>query len=192
MIPGARDSDLIPDVTLWTQSGRPVRLYSDLIRDSRILLSFMYVRCQGVCPLTCALFQRLRRPVWERLGPNVKFLSITLDAEYDRPEVLQKYARRYHAQDERRPRQGEAPWYFLTGDPKVIEFTRRALGHYDPDPVIDADRTQHAALFTFGNDVTNRWATMPVGLPFDQTMAAIMRFLGTSFAQRYGTLPRPG
>lgn len=191
MTPGARDSDLIPDTTLYTQSGRTVKLYSDLIKDSRILLSFMYVRCQGFCPVTSALFQSLRKSVMERLGPNVKFVSITLDAEYDTPSVLREYAGHFNAEDENNPRPGYAPWYFLTAKPETVDFVRRSLGHYDPDPVIDADRTQHATLFTFGNDTTNRWATMPVGLPHDQTLSAVMRFLGTSFSDRYSLLPRP-
>lgn len=84
-----------------------------------------------------------------------------------------------------------APWYFLTAPTDIVENVRRRMGHYDPDPVIDADRTQHASLFTFGNDCTNRWATMPVGLPKDQTLSALMRFMGTTFAERYSMLPRP-
>ena len=78
--------------------------------------------------------------------------SITLDAVHDTPEVLAEYAGRYGVR---------AGWIFLTGDYEEIEELRRILGVYDLDPVIDADRTQHAGLLVYGNDVLGRWSSLP-------------------------------
>ena len=121
----------------------------------------------------------------------MRLISITLDPLVDTPDELLKYARVRQAENELAPPEGLAPWYFLTGSPEDIEAARVAFGYTDPDPVIDRDRTQHAGLFTFGNDATNRWCTLPVGLPFDQALAGVIRFLGTSGEQRYAWLPRP-
>jgi hypothetical protein len=46
-------------------------------------------------------------------------------------------------------------------------------------------------MFTFGNDLTNRWGTLPVGLNVAQTLSGVLRVLGTTHAQRYSHLPRP-
>ena len=188
---GSRHSDHIPNLTLLTQSGRPVRLYDDLIREAQVVFSFMYVRCNGACPASAAVMQDLRKPLREILGPNVRLVSFTLDPEHDRPEVLARYAGQFAATDEWACEPELAPWYFLTGTAAQIEQVRRALGYSDPDPVIDADRTQHAAMLTFGNDTTNRWGTLPVGLGERQTLAGVLRVLGITPEQRYSHLPRP-
>ncbi|MCA9034275.1 MAG: SCO family protein [Planctomycetaceae bacterium] len=192
LTPGARYSDHLPDVTLQTQSGRSVRLVSDLIQNKRVLVSFFYTHCNGICPLTSALFQRLRRPLADQFGEDICLISVTLDPLVDTPAELKRYAGLRDAEDESNAQQtGLASWYFLTGSPEDVEAVRVGFGYTDPDPVLDADRTQHAGLFTFGNDRTNRWCTFPVGLDFDQTLAGIVRFLGTSSEHRYAWLPRP-
>lgn len=188
---GARHSDHLPDLQLTNQSGASVRLVSDLIRDRIVLVSFMYTHCNGICPLTSALFQKLRKPLFEQFGTNVRLISISLDPVTDTPAELFKYARAFKADDDQNPPDGLAAWTFLTGTAEDIEAARVAFGYTDPDPVIDQDRTQHAGLFTFGNDRTNRWCTFPVGLPFDQTLAGVVRIVGTSAVHRYAWLPRP-
>jgi len=188
---GSRHSDHIPNLTLLSQSGRPLRLYDDLIRESQVVFSFLYVRCQGLCPASAAAMQELRAPLRRILGDRVRLVSFTLDPEHDRPEVLARYAGQFEAADETRGDPSLAPWYFLTGSPGQIEQLRQALGYTDPDPVIDADRTQHAAMLTFGNDSTNRWGSLPVGLGARQTLAGVLRVLGTTPEQRYSHLPRP-
>ena len=43
-----------------------------------------------------------------RDNPNVRILSISIDPEYDTPEILQEYADKHHAD--------AGKWDFLTGD----------------------------------------------------------------------------
>ncbi|MBL8814334.1 MAG: SCO family protein [Planctomycetaceae bacterium] len=192
MTSGARHSDHLPDLTLTTQTGRQVRLVSDLVRDRIVLVSFMYTHCNGICPLTSALFQKLRKPLFEQFGSDVRLISISLDPITDTPAELLHYSRAFKAENDNSPADGRAAWTFLTGTPENIEAARVAFGYTDPDPAIDQDKTQHAGLFTFGNDKTNRWCTFPVGLPFDQTLAGVVRIVGTSSSHRYAWLPRPG
>ena len=56
-----------------------------------------------------------------------------------------------------------------------INLLRRILGLYDPDPVIDADKTQHTGLITFGNDRTGRWAALPALMPSEELARTILR-----------------
>jgi len=88
----------------------------------------------------------------ERVGRDVFFYSITLDPAKDTPEVLDAYAEAYGT--------GEG-WLFLTGDYDDIEDLRYALGIYDPDPIVDADKTQHGAILTFGNEAAAGWGAAP-------------------------------
>lgn len=68
-----------------------------------------------------------------------------------------------------------------------IESIRISLGLYDPDPVVDADRTQHAALLTFGNDQYDRWTALPAGLKFSDVSETFRRIVGTTERQRFET-----
>lgn len=88
----------------------------------------------------------------ERVGRDVFMYSISLDPEVDTPEVLAEYAEDYGV---------KAGWVFLTGDYDETEELRHQLGVYDPDPIIDADKTQHAGLLVYGNERIGRWAALP-------------------------------
>jgi len=188
---GARYSDQLPDAECVTQSGRVVRLVSDLIRDRIVLVSFMYTQCSGTCPATSSLFQRLRAPLAAEFGDRVRLISVTLDPLVDTPPRLREYAAVFGARCELTPPAGLASWTFLTGGVATLEAVRRGFGFVDPDPSRDQDRSQHAALFTFDNDSTNRWCTFPAGLPFAQSLSGVIRVCGSSSAQRYGRLPVP-
>jgi len=43
------------------------------------------------------------------------------------------------------------------GKADPAETVRRFLGFTDPDPGVDADRTQHGSLVAMGDDVRGRW-----------------------------------
>ena len=79
-------------------------------------------------------------------------LSISIDPEVDTAQKLHEYWRTF----------GSRPgWLYLTGDYDEIDYLRRQMGVYDLDPVIDADRTQHSGIITFGNDKIDRWSALP-------------------------------
>ena len=145
----------IPDVELTTQDGRHVRFYDELVRDHVVVVQFFFVHCEGVCPISTGKLVAMQAALGERLGRDIRFLSITLDPERDTPAVLAEHARAVGA----RP-----GWTFLTGAQDDIEVLRRRLGVFDIDPVIDADRDQHAGVLVFGNDKKQRWVMQQAGL----------------------------
>ena len=86
------------------------------------------------------------------MGRDIFFYSITLEAERDTPAELRTYAEDH----------GVGPgWLFLTGQPEDCETLRRELGFTDPDPVLDADVTNHAGNILFGNEPLMLWAACP-------------------------------
>lgn len=99
---------MMPDFSLTDQSGRPVRL-SDF-RGKVVAVNFIYTRCPlpDVCPRLSGNFARVQRRFGARLGKDLELLSISIDPQYDTPEVLSRYARIWGA--------NPAGWRFLTGE----------------------------------------------------------------------------
>ena len=94
-------------------------------------------------------------------------LSVSIDPDFDTPEVLRRYAERFGGQ--------QTGWFYLTGDYDEIDLLRHRLGVYDLDPVIDADRTEHSGIITFGNDKTDWWAALPALMDSEEIVRTILR-----------------
>jgi len=138
----------LPNVELITHEGRKVRFYDDLVKGKVVAINFMYATCRGACVPATAHLVEVQQSLGDRMGREVTFLSISLDPERDTPEVLREYAQAHDV---------GPGWYFLTGKPGDIELLRRKLGAYEIDPVLDADRTQHAGIVVLGNEPKARW-----------------------------------
>jgi protein SCO1/2 len=141
--------DYFPNVLLRTHEDRPVRFYDDLIRGRLVLIHFTYATCNGICPAITANLVKVQRLLGSRVGRDVFMYSITLKPDQDTPEVLRGH----------RAMHGVGPgWWFLTGMKPDIELLRRKLGFTDPDPLIDADVSQHTGMIRIGNEPYQRWS----------------------------------
>jgi protein SCO1/2 len=139
---------LFPNPLLTTQGGRPVRLYDDFVRGRFVLLNFAYTRCEGKCPRGLSILLAMRKLLTPRLGREPDLVTLTLDPEHDSPDVLGRYVA---------SRGAPAGWTCVTGDAGDLERVRRFLGFTDPDPRVDADRSQHGSLVAMGDDLRGRW-----------------------------------
>jgi protein SCO1/2 len=158
-----------PNVLLRTHRNDLVRFYDDLLKERVVVINFMYTRCEGRCPPALATLRRLQEALGARAGRDVFLHSITLDPAYDTPSVLGAYAAGVGA---------GAGWRFLTGATGDIELIRRRLGFVDPDPVIDADKSQHSGLLLMGNDRVDRWAACPATSRLDRIQKLLGRLAG--------------
>jgi protein SCO1/2 len=163
---GVRRGPELPNVVLLTQDNKPVRFYDDLIKGRVVLLNFMFTACKTTCPMTRVNLLKVQKGLGDHLGRDIFIYSLTLDAATDTPQALHRYAKSIGA---------KPGWTFLTGKPADLEMLRRKLGFYDPDPTIDADRTQHGAVVLLGNDAAGRWAMMPALVNADRIVDAFMR-----------------
>ncbi|HEV7905445.1 MAG TPA: SCO family protein [Pyrinomonadaceae bacterium] len=141
-----------PNVVLTTHEGRKVRFYDDLLKDKIVLINFMYVRCEGVCPGITANLAKLQKLLGNRLGRDIFMYSFTLKPEEDTPDVLRRYAEAFKV------RKG---WSFLTGTPADMELLRRKLGFTDPDPNVDAIKSSHIGNVRYGNEPLQLWGSCP-------------------------------
>jgi len=163
-----RRSDSFANVKLTTHEGKRVRFVDDLVRDEpapTVIVQFMYTHCEGICYPTSQNMARVHDRLHFLMGKQVLMYSITLDPAHDTPTKLAKYRARFG------DRKG---WTFLTGRYDDIEELRRSMGVYDLDPIIDADRTQHAGIVTFGNDDVDRWTALPGEMPARDIAKAVL------------------
>lgn len=83
--------------------------------DRVCIVSFIFTRCQLSCPRITSVMKSLQARLE---GSEVLLVSLSVDPEYDTPEVLAKYARLFAADPER--------WWFLTGSrPLIYDLIQR-------------------------------------------------------------------
>ncbi len=118
--------DPVPDLTVTTQDGTPLRL-ADL-RGRTIVLTFIYTRCPlpDFCPAIDRKFAELaRRLATADGGDGVRLLSVSFDPEHDTPAVLAAHARLLGAKPPR--------WTFAVASHEALFPIAAALGlNYAP------------------------------------------------------------
>jgi protein SCO1/2 len=130
------------DVKLVDQNGRELRLYTDLLAGKTVIISPMFTSCTGACPVMSGALAKIQAHLGDRVGKDVRLISITVDPVHDTPAKLREYAARFHA----RP-----GWYFLTGSKENVEAALRKLGQWVDVPA------NHQSLLLIGNDRTGLW-----------------------------------
>ena len=107
-----------PDFTLVSQDNVRVSLHD--FRGKVVAVSFIYTYCTDVCPMLTANMASVQEKLGPAFGPEIAFVSITVDPERDTPEVLKEYAQNFGADLK--------AWSFLTGDPAVVHEVGRKYG----------------------------------------------------------------
>jgi protein SCO1/2 len=132
----------IPNLTVMTQDGKPVRFYDDLVKGKIVIISFIYTSCTDICPLTTARIAQLEAKLGDMVGRDVFLLSMSVDPEHDTPERLKEYAEAF----------GAGPgWSFVTGKPEDIRAINYKFG--DRSLVL----SEHRNEIVLGNDATGEW-----------------------------------
>jgi protein SCO1/2 len=162
--------DIVDDTGLVDQDGAARPLTQ--LEGHRVAVTFIYTRCPlpDFCPLMDRHFLEVQRQLASRPElADVRLVSVTLDPEFDTPEVLRAHAARLGA-DPRR-------WRFVTGEPDAVAAFARTLGVTaeadagDPAALVHNLRT--AVLDAEGRLVTatsgNQWT--PADLVADLTAA---------------------
>ena len=144
------------DTVLVDQHGKPHRFYSDLVRGKKVLINFAFASCETACsPITANLAQ-LQRRLGDRVGRDVRMITITVDPARDTPERLRGFAEKFHA---------GPGWYFLSGAREDVEAVLKKLGGYTDDPA------NHSTTVLIGDAATGTWVK-GVGMSPPETLAA--------------------
>ncbi len=107
----------VPDVMLTDGNGKPVKLMKLLAQPRPVLLQFVFASCSTICPILSATFFQTQTEL-DRMSLDYQMVSISIDPEYDTPERLAAYAKRFHA---------GSHWRFLTGQKQDIHRVMSAF-----------------------------------------------------------------
>lgn len=118
---------------LTERSGRAITNV-DLAGDVWVA-AFIFTRCPSSCPRISTVMMGLQKPLGD---VGVKLVSLSVDPEYDTPEVLTRYANSLRADPAR--------WWFLTGKPEAIIdlILQRFHLPIEKNPGFDADSRAEA------------------------------------------------
>lgn len=132
----------IPDTELLDQNGRKIRFYTDLVKGHTVVINFIFTTCTTICPPLGATFARVQKELGDKIGRDVRFISISVDPATDTPERLKEWGAKFHA--------GEG-WTFVTGDKPQVDELLRVLG------ASSARREDHSPTVLIGNDAQGNW-----------------------------------
>ncbi len=99
----------VAEFTLTDQAGKPFG--STDLRGRPWVANFIFTRCTTICPIFTEKMSKLE----EKADPALRFVSFSVDPEYDSPAVLLAYARAKRARLDR--------WSFLTGPIDAVKQT---------------------------------------------------------------------
>ena len=102
------DYGTVPSFELFDQLGNTFTK-DELLGDVWVV-DFVFTTCAGPCPIMTAQFSELQDRFSDQ--EDFRLLSISVNPEYDTPEVLKRYGDDYGADHSR--------WTFLTGDREKI------------------------------------------------------------------------
>jgi len=94
---------------LTDQDGQEISLEN--LKGAIWIVDFIFTRCQGPCPILSARMAQIAEAL--KGNKDIKLVSVTVDPDYDTPEVLKEYAKKFGADTHQ--------WTFLTGPKDKIE-----------------------------------------------------------------------
>lgn len=146
-----RAGDEMPAFTLIDENGRPFT--QETLRDQFTVMTFIFTRCPvpEFCPAMAIKFGALQRAVIDdkSLTTPVRLVSVTLDPEFDRPEVLAAYGKAVGAKP--------GTWSFATGETAEASALARAFSVYTERNGVTLDHTLCTGLIGPDGRVIELW-----------------------------------
>jgi protein SCO1/2 len=167
----------IPDTTVYDQDGKKLRFYSDLVKGKTVAINFIFTTCTTICPPLTATFRKVQQELGERVGRDVRLISISVDPTTDVPERLKSFSAKFNA---------GPGWTFVTGDKQEIGLLLKALG------ANVGDKNDHSPMVLVGKDDAAYW-TRTYGLaPVGTLVKVIADAAAKSAPETTAQVPLPG
>jgi protein SCO1 len=141
----------LPNLRLVTQDGKSVRFYDDLVKDKKVVLTFMNTDSQTLASSKkmSENLATLQKFFGSRLGKDMHFYTITGNPTRDTPAVLKDWSNQYS--------NGKG-WTFLTGSTKDVEQLRDSLGFASEFGQDQTDPNFSVGILRYGSEPEMRWA----------------------------------
>ena len=124
----------VPAFVLTDHDMNPVN--GEMLRGKVWIVDFIFTRCSGPCLRMNRQMHRLQKMLSDdRPSNDVRFLSVSVDPDYDTPQVLRQYAARHGADTE--------TWSFATGPRQDLRSL--VVGGFKL-PIEQAGSAEHAIL----------------------------------------------
>lgn len=104
----------VPKFSFTDQNGQTVS--NESLRGRVWVCNFIFTRCTTACPIMSTKMILLQRMVND---PEVRFISFSVDPEYDTPQLLNEYADRWN--------EGERRWLLLSTDAEGLKHTVKEM-----------------------------------------------------------------
>lgn len=145
------EGDEVPGETLTNQEGNPVKLSSG--NGAHTLMTFIFTRCPvpDFCPLMSQRFQEIQGYLKNEgiSSEELRLLSVTLDPEFDTPEVLKDYGNGLDADF--------SYWEFATAELETIENIATAFRVYREKDGTQLDHSLCTALISPEGEILQIW-----------------------------------
>jgi protein SCO1 len=143
--PSPRSDIHLANVQMINRDGRTIDFATDAAGDRIVVIDFIYTNCRTLCPLASATFKLLQDRLGDRLGRDVRLISLSLDPSSDTPERLKDFSDNFD------PAPG---WLWLTGRREAMDSALQGLG------VTPSGFKEHAPLILVGDVKFGRWTQL--------------------------------
>lgn len=158
----------LPELSLVDQHGTRVRLPALLDGAENTVISFIFTSCAGICPMITANMT-LALPAMDRIDDDYQVLLISVDPQYDTPERLAEYGRRFHTGDRIR---------FLTGSSDdVFEVLRSMNVLYE-----GSNKMNHQPVTLMTSRTADDWMRIDGLIASDVLTDQYRQFVGSQVA----------
>lgn len=146
-----RAGDTVPDFALLDENNQP--LTPAALRGKLTVVTFIFTRCPvpEYCPAMALRFGQMQKTIQAdpKLAARARLLSITLDPEFDRPEILKTYGQAVGA--------NSAVWSFATGAKEQVAALTKAFAVYNERNGVTLDHTLCTALIGTDGRIVEIW-----------------------------------
>lgn len=137
----------LPNIELINENNQKQNFH-DIIKNKTIIFNMFYSRCELKCIPSGKLMNRVNILLNKYLqNNNIEFVSITLDSKNDTVDDINFFKLQVYNEK-------CINWHFYTGKFEEIEKLRFRIGMYNPEPEIDAVKSNHSAGFIIFNTKT--------------------------------------
>jgi len=134
----------IPKIQMMRHDSVITPFPAELDDGRPVILSFIFTTCSAICPMISGLLSGVQAKLGDEIQ-KVHIVSITIDPEYDRPERLQEYAKKFNAKPQ---------WQFYSGSVKDVEALQKAFDVYR------GDKMNHSATIFLRDEPNKPWVRL--------------------------------
>ena len=96
-----------------------MRFNSDVIKGRVAVITSFLTNCSSFCPITQEKLAQLAKVLGDKMGREVVFISVSVDAENDTPERMKAWGEKFHV---------GPGWSLVSGKKEDVEALLKSLG----------------------------------------------------------------